>query len=192
MRRVIVEPYRPDWRSEFIEIGRRIRRTVGAAAMRIDHIGSTAVAGLSAKDVIDIQITVTDLRTVEAVTSPLRAAGFRQGERTESDVFHGFPAGSRELCKRFMREPEGDRRIHVHVREFERFNQRFPLLFRDYLRASDVVRAEYGLLKRRAAQLFPQSIEGYLELKEPVFHIIYEAASLWANKVRWQVADDYL
>jgi GrpB-like predicted nucleotidyltransferase (UPF0157 family) len=55
-----------------------------------------------------------------------------------------------------------------------------------------VVREEYEYLKQRAAQLFPDSIDGYLYLKEPVFHIIYEAASLWAEKVGWVADEEYL
>ena len=91
-----------------------------------------------------------------------------------------------------MREPEGERRTHIHIRELGRFNQRYALLFRDYLRSSEEVRAEYELLKRRASQLFPHSIDGYFFLKDPVEHIIYEAASLWAEKVRWSLDEDYL
>jgi GrpB-like predicted nucleotidyltransferase (UPF0157 family) len=84
-----------------------------------------------------------------------------------------------------MREPDGRRRTHVHVRELGRFNQRYALLFRDYLRASAGVRSAYELLKLRAAQLFPNDINGYLALKEPMLRVIYEAASLWAEKVGW-------
>jgi GrpB-like predicted nucleotidyltransferase (UPF0157 family) len=91
-----------------------------------------------------------------------------------------------------MREPEGERRAHIHIRELGRFNQRYALLFRDYLRSSENVRAEYELLKRQASQLFPESIEGYFSLKDPVLHIIYEAASLWAEKIRWTPGEDYL
>lgn len=141
---------------------------------------------------IDIQITVSDLDTVDGLTSPLRAAGFRQATAFEYDLFHGKPATDPELRKRFMREPEGERRAHVHMREHGRFNQRYALLFRDYLRASEDVRAEYELLKRRAAQLFPDDVDGYLFLKDPFLHIIYAAASLWAGKVRWTPDEDYV
>ncbi|WAS95337.1 GrpB family protein [Nannocystis punicea] len=189
---MIVNDYRSEWPSEFRELGRRVRSAVGGAALRIDHIGSTAVPGLGAKDVIDVQITVADLDAASDVTGPLKAAGFRQGESFVSDLFHGLPEGGSELRKLYMREPEGERRTHLHIRELGRFNQRYALLFRDFLRASDVVRSEYELLKRRAAQLFPESIDGYLWVKEPIFHIIYEAASLWADRTGWSPAADHL
>ena len=191
-RPVVVTPYQSQWVSDFAQIARRIRDVINDAAIRIDHIGSTAVLGLAAKDVIDIQITVADLDRAGSLTRPLIAVGFRQGTTFEYDAFHGKPETDVELRKLYMREPEGQRRAHIHIREFGRFNQQYALLFRDYLRASEVVREEYEYLKRRAAQLFPDSIDGYLYLKEPVFHIIYEAATLWAEKVGWIADEEYL
>ena len=191
-RPVMVLAYQAHWVEEFARFARHIRRVVGSAAIRIDHIGSTAVPGLGAKDVIDIQITVSDLDGVDRLTGPLSAAGFRRGTAFEYDVFHGKPAADPELRKRFMREPEGERRAHVHIRELGRFNQRYALLFRDYLRASEEVRAAYEVLKRRAAELFPDDINGYLCLKDPVLHIIYAAASLWAERVGWTPDEDYV
>lgn len=190
-RPVVMTPYQPRWASEFTRTAKRIRDLVGPAAIRIDHIGSTAVPGLGAKDIIDIQITIADLDAADGLTSPLRAAGFGQGDAFEYDVFHTKPATDPELRKLFMREPEGDRRAHLHIRELGRFNQRYALLFRDYLRSSERVRDEYEILKRRASQLFPESIDGYLFLKEPVLHIIYEAASLWADKVGWSLGQGH-
>ena len=71
-----------------------------------------------------------------------------------------------------------------------------PVLLAGARRARDVHvhprSAAYELLKRRAVQLCPDSIEGYLFLKDPVLHIIYEAASLWAEKVRWTPDEDYV
>ena len=191
-RPVLVTPYQSQWVSDFTQIAGRIRDVVNDAAIRIDHIGSTAVPGLAAKDVIDIQITVADLERADSLTRSLIAVGFRQGTAFEYDEFHGKPETDVELRKLYMREPVGERRAHIHIRELGRFNQQYALLFRDYLRASKVVREEYESLKQRAAQLFPDSIDGYLYLKEPVFHIIYEAASLWAEKVRWIADETYL
>jgi GrpB-like predicted nucleotidyltransferase (UPF0157 family) len=190
-RAVVVEDDRPHWAAEFTCLARRIRALVGPAAIRIDHIGSTAVPGLGAKDVIDLQITVGDLDHVDAVANPLRAAGFRQDEVFGDDVFRGKGATDLELRKVFLREPEGERRAHIHVREIGRFNQRYALLVRDYLRAAEDARAAYEQLKREAARIFPDSIDGYLQLKDPVFHLLYAAASLWAEKAGWRPGEDY-
>ena len=65
-------PYQDNWPREFQEIALALRRALGALALRIDHIGSTSVPGLAAKDVIDIQITVTQLsgEVITAMTAP--------------------------------------------------------------------------------------------------------------------------
>ena len=120
--------------------------------------------------------------------APLLEAGFRQRGDFQYDVFFGMGDTDPELRKIYIREPEGDRRTHVHVREHGRFNQRYALLFRDYLRASPQACVGYAELKRRAAHLFPESIDGYLFIKEPALHLIYDAASRWAAEVGWQPA----
>jgi GrpB-like predicted nucleotidyltransferase (UPF0157 family) len=185
-RPVVICAYRPIWVEEFTRIATSIREAAGGDALRVDHIGSTAVPGLGAKDVIDVQITVARLDRADRLTGALRAAGFRYGVSFEHDAFHGRPPDDPELLKLYMREPEGERRAHVHIREHGRFNQRYALLFRDYLRASEDARSAYERLKRRAAQIFPDDIDGYLSLKDPALHLVYEAASLWARQVGWR------
>src|SRR5713226_7901315 len=81
--------------------------------MRIDHIGSTAVPGLGAKDVIDVQITVSDLDAADGLTNSLRIAGFRHGITLDHDLFHRKSETDPELRKLYMREPEGERPIYI-------------------------------------------------------------------------------
>ena len=185
-RPVIIRPYQASWAVEFAEIAGRIRTVAGNAALRIDHIGSTAVPNLSAKDIIDIQMTVANIEDTAALINALEQAGFQAKASFEYDEFHGLPPQSPELRKRYIREPVGERRTHIHVREAGRLNARYALLFRDYLLANTAAREEYALFKCRAAELFPNSIDGYLYLKEPVFHLIYQAAELWAQKTGWK------
>jgi len=184
---VVLVPYQATWADEFAALVQRIEILAGPGLLRIDHIGSTAVPGLMAKDVLDIQLTVADLEHVAKLLEPLAQAGFRLRAGFEYDVFHGLPPHALDLRKRYLREPAGERRVHLHVREAGRFNTHYALLFRDYLRANPRAREEYGLLKCRAAVLFPNSIAGYLYVKEPVFHFIYQAATWWAEQVGWQL-----
>ncbi|OUJ68997.1 GrpB family protein [Hymenobacter crusticola] len=184
-RPVVLVPYQATWADEFATLAQRIQVLVGADLVSIDHIGSTAVPGLVAKDVLDVQLTVTNLEYAPALLEPLAQAGFRLRPGFEYDIFHGLPPHALDLRKCYLREPAGERRVHLHVREAGRFNTRYALLFRDYLRANPAARQEYGLMKSRAATLFPSSIAGYLYLKEPVFHLVYQAAMLWADQVNW-------
>jgi GrpB-like predicted nucleotidyltransferase (UPF0157 family) len=91
--------------------------------VRIDHIGSTAVPGLAAKPVIDIQISVASFDPLEAFRAPLEALGY------------AYRADNTERTKRYFREPAGSSRTHIHVRRAGSFSEQFALLFRDYLRA---------------------------------------------------------
>ena len=71
---VVIIPYQESWPFEFNEIARALRRGLGGLALRIDHIGSTAIPGLPAKDVIDVQIAVAALD--EQVISAMIALGY--------------------------------------------------------------------------------------------------------------------
>ena len=131
---VEIVAYREEWPEEFRVIGMGLRQALGGLALRIDHIGSTAVPGLPAKDVIDIQISVAALDA--ALIAAMTAAGYRQSLRNLGDHqpphFVGPPEDWKKL---FFNPPAGQRRTNTHVRVLGRANQRYPLLFRDYLRA---------------------------------------------------------
>ena len=184
-RPVVLLPHQASWAKDFAETARRIGAAAGPAILRIDHIGSTAIPGLCATDVIDIQVTVPNLNDVTELTRPLWQAGFQQGA-FEYDACPAWPTQADELRKLYLREPLGGRCTHIHVREEGRFNARFALLFRDYLRADDAARTAYETAKQRAQEVFPESFSGYSYLKEPVVQLVYQAADLWATATKWQ------
>ena len=185
-------PYQSRWVEEFRQIGTELRQALGETAVRIDHIGSTAVPDLPAKDIIDIQVTVTELHD-PAIAAKLTGYGFRLREDIRRDNYLGIAnPDSADLEKRYGREKEGSRRSHIHIRQDGRFNQRYPLLFRDYLRAHDIMRQGYATIKTRLAEIFPNSIDGYLYIKDPVMDMMYAAAQDWALTVNWQPDEAYL
>jgi len=71
-------------------------------------------------------------------------------------------------------------------------NQRYALLFRDYLRANKTVKIGYERIKRRLAEIFPDSIGGYLYIKDPLMDIIYQGAESWAETVGWSQDQTHL
>ncbi len=189
---VIISPYNPAWPVEFRRIGGRLRQFLGPLALRIDHIGSTSVPGLAAKDIIDVQITVPDLDDPGLIPA-LQQAGYVLREDIRRDLYVGIDdPDSPELQKRYAREAAGQRETHIHIRQPGRLNQRYALLFRDYLRASEVTRWAYETIKFHLAEVFPESIEGYLSIKDPLMDAIFEAAQHWADRVAWQPPDDFL
>ena len=186
-RPVVVVPYDARWPAEFDELARRLDRILEEEALRIDHIGSTSVPGLCAKDLVDVQITVRSLDSRDAFVERMASHGYR--ERTGPhvvDVYEDLAdPTSPELRKRYFREPEGEKRVHLHVREAGRFNQRYALLFRDFLRSNAAARRAYGEVKQRAAKIFPENIDGYLFIKEPVMDLIFQSAERWALETSW-------
>lgn len=185
-RPIIITPYWEEWPGEFARIEAALRNALGEVAMRIDHIGSTSVPGLSAKDIIDVQVTVQSLDDPR-LRQRMVENGYRFDDENNCDCFVGLEESSDELRKRYAREREGERRTHIHIREQGRFNQRYALLFRDYLRASPVAMKAYETIKIRLAEIFPDSIDGYLYLKDPVMDIVFEAANQWAERTEWKM-----
>ena len=183
MQSVEIIPYQESWPGEFVEIASVLRTGLGSPALRIDHIGSTAVPGMAAKDVIDIQITVTRLE--KAIINAMSSLDYNLVEAINRDhqppLFDGTEADWEKLL---FRPPLGQRRTHIHVREQGRANQRYPLLFRDYLRAHPAAAQAYAELKRRlAAQLADPGT--YPDVKDPAADLIYYAAREWAEYTSW-------
>jgi GrpB-like predicted nucleotidyltransferase (UPF0157 family) len=179
-----IVPYRPTWPAEFQEIAARIRHALGHLALRIDHIGSTSVPNLASNDVIDVQVTVA--ARVEPVRAALATIGYSQRPGFWRD--HRPPGASgpdSDWEKWLFDPPTGQRRTHTHVRIQGRANQRYPLLFRDYLRTHPAVAEAYAELKRRLAQDLADP-KSYPDVKDPAVDLIYLAAEDWASASGWR------
>ncbi len=179
----IVE-YQERWPTEFGAIGGRLRELLGSSALRIDHIGSTAVPGLAAKDVIDVQVTVRELD--DSLDSVLARGGLVRREPTRDHRPPGAELPDVELEKRLFAAPVGERSTNVHVRVEGRFNQRYALLCRDYLRAHPTAARAYAEVKRALARLVGDDQDGFYAVKDPVFDIIIAGAEEWARTTDWR------
>lgn len=178
-----IVPYQSRWPGEFREIATVLQRGLGSLALRIDHIGSTAVPGLAAKDVIDIQISVAALN--DDVCSRLTALGYSRVESITADHHPpGEASAEKEWEKWFFRPPMGQRPTNTHVRVLGRANQRYPLLFRDYLRTHPLSATAYAELKRRLACEL-RDVTQYPDVKDPAVDLIYLAAQEWATVTGW-------
>lgn len=190
---VVVIDHQARWADEFQTAGTQLRKVLGDSAVRIDHIGSTSVPDLGAKDIVDIQITVESLDDLASFTAKMLAANFLKRGTIHYDCLVGIDDHeSPQLRKAYFREPEGQRRCHLHVRQNGMQNQRYALLFRDFLRANNTVRIAYETIKRRLSKIFPESIDGYLYIKDSLMDIIYEGAESWAKNIYWAQDDHYL
>ena len=183
--RIIIHPYDPAWPAAFAAIAAPLRAALGARARRIDHIGSTAVPGLPAKDVVDVQVTVAalDAPGIHAALAPL---GYTLLPDIQADhVPAGADADPAQWAKLYFRPPADLRPLHLHVRAAGRANQRYALLFRDYLRADPAAAGAYAQIKIALARLHPDDVEAYYDVKDPVCDLIMGAGARWAAATGW-------
>jgi GrpB-like predicted nucleotidyltransferase (UPF0157 family) len=173
---IVVVQYDAEWPRLFDEIGTLLRPELADIALRIDHIGSTAVPGLDAKPIIDIQISVAALEPIEAYRTPIERVGFV------------YRADNPERTKRYFREPPGARRTHIHVRRAGSFSEQFALLFRDYLRAHSEQAVKYAELKHSLAARFPrpEQRQEYVAAKVPFTWETMRLADDWAQATGWE------
>ncbi len=168
-----VVPYDQRWEKFFAVSERELRVALAPFVVEIEHIGSTAVPGLAAKPVIDIQVSVPDVDDEAAYRAPIERIG--------------LPMRSREPGHRYFRTPKGAlQRIQVHVCPFGGTWERDHLLFRDYLRAHPQVAATYGSLKRALAARYGQDRLAYTEGKTPFIRAAVARAEDWARATGWK------
>lgn len=178
-------PYQERWPAEFRKLGTRLRRALGALALRIDHIGSTSVPGLAAKDVIDVQVTVAALEP--SVQTALVGAGLQHMAQITCDHLPpGRANHAEEWAKWYFKPPPGARPAHIHMRVAGRANGRYALLFRDYLRAHPHAAESYAQVKIALARYHAEDKDAYYAVKDPVCDIIMEGAEAWAQSHEWQ------
>ena len=154
IRRVTGEPveivdYDAEWPALFErEKAHLLTCLPSGIVLRVEHFGSTAVPGLSAKPVIDMLVEVTDLSAVRSEVVPvLEALGYEYFWRpTFGDDGEPYYAWF------IKRDPDTGRRTHhIHMAEGSFASHWERLQFRDYLIAHPDVAAEYDRLKRRLA-----------------------------------------
>jgi GrpB-like predicted nucleotidyltransferase (UPF0157 family) len=183
---ITVVPYREQWPQEFLKIGHLLRQRLGGLALRIDHIGSTAVPGLAAKDIIDIQITAAALSPL--VEETLHQMGYARIETISADhIPPGKPGLVGEWEKWVFKAGAGKRPTNIHVRLADRPNQRYTLLFRDYLRADAAAAQAYAQVKSALAKYHADDLDAYYDVKDRVCDIVMVGAESWAAAAHWEV-----
>jgi GrpB-like predicted nucleotidyltransferase (UPF0157 family) len=153
MRKIKVVDYDPDWPQLFELEREELFRTLGAVAVSIHHIGSTAVPGLAAKPIIDIIVEVTSVADMDCHESQMIGIGYE-------------PKGEFGILGRRFFQKGGDNRTH-HVHAFAQGDPQVlrHIAFRDYLQLNPSVAREYGELKRRVVQGCHNDIEVYCQGK---------------------------
>jgi len=160
---IAIVPYDPRWPRIFEEEKAHLLSCLPRELIRrIEHYGSTAVAGLAAKPIVDMLVEVSDLGEVQLVVVPiLEAEGYEYFWRpTHGDDGPPFYAWF------IKRDPAtGERTHHIHMVEANYAEHWDGLLFRDYLIAHPETAEEYARLKRALAAEYPNDRERYTEAK---------------------------
>lgn len=160
---IIVVPYNKKWPDEFAAIKKEIEDKLGDLIIRIEHVGSTSVVGLSAKPIIDLDVVIQDYSVFDEVIIKLKEIGYNyQGDlgikEREAFFYDGKPhlqTHNLYVC------PQNSRELNRHI------------TFRNYLRDHPEAVKKYSQVKIEGAKLYPSDIDKYLEHKTPFIHEIY-------------------
>ncbi len=162
---VVVSDYDPEWPVIFERLRDRIRAALGSSAATIEHVGSTAVPGLAAKPVIDLDVIVSLEAEVSKVVDALRSLGYDPEGR--SLEIPGLVA---------LGWPSGEPRHHLYVVVEGSTLHRERIAFRDHLRSNPDDANWYGATKRRLAEELDTDWEAYSRAKGDIVEDILRIA----------------
>lgn len=163
-RDISIVEYNPTWPQEFARQATIISGALGDVALRIEHIGSTAVPGLAAKPILDILVVVRDSSDESAYMSRLESAGYVLRVREPDWNEH-----------RMLRTPEQDVHVHVYSAGCPEIDR--CLTFRDRLRSNAADRIAYETMKRRLASRDWPDMNAYAAAKSEVIEAILAASA---------------
>lgn len=149
--KVHLAPSNPAWAEAFEVVADEVRAALGAMAVAVEHVGSTAVPGLPAKPILDI---AAGLRPGADPVEALESLGFIQRGNVKDEQLFGWEDSPRH------------RVVNLHVVLHGSRRWREWLLFRDELRVDDALRDEYATLKADLARRFPDDRHAYIAGKK--------------------------
>jgi GrpB-like predicted nucleotidyltransferase (UPF0157 family) len=152
---VRIVDYDPAWPALAAAELRRIAEALGEVALRLEHVGSTAVPGLAAKPILDLQLSVSAIQPRERYVEPLERLGYLFVPEPESPDYHFF-----------AKPPERPRTHHLHVCEAAGEHEHRHLAVRHFLRTHADEAARYAALKREVVARHPQDRLAYIEGKD--------------------------
>ncbi|MGH3752034.1 MAG: dephospho-CoA kinase [Pseudonocardiaceae bacterium] len=174
----------PSWPQQAQRVIARIAAVAGRRAQRIDHIGSTSVPGLDAKDILDVQVVVDDLEVAKRLAADLTAVGLVRLAGRWWDTARDGTTWDKAMAT----NADPARAVNCHIRPADSPTWREILLLRDWLRAHPDGVREYAELKHRLAAQQWDSIDAYADAKTPFVSSVLARAQQWAARTGWLVA----
>ena len=184
--RVVVVPYKPSWPGEAATLAAELHGRLGPVAERIEHIGSTSIPGMAAKDLLDMQVSVASLDAAAAAfAAPLAALGFQSLPYNHDHVPAGRTDDPEGWAKRYWRRRGRHGDVNLHVRRTGSPNERLALLFRDWFRAHPGAVPGYAKFKAELATDVGD-VDRYTDIKDPVVDVVICVAEEWAAATSWR------
>ena len=164
---VVVEKWNPKWKDEFEKIVDSLGEDIIYNSIKIEHVGSTSVEGLSAKPIIDLDIVIENDK-FEIIKRLLNDKGYEHEGDLGIEGRDAFAySGKKELMIHHLYVcPKDSKELFKHI------------TFRDCLRNNPVLVAEYSSVKEQAALLYPNDIDKYMEFKSEIIEKIYKCCGL--------------
>ena len=166
-KNVVVEKWNPKWKDEFERIVDSLGKDVIYNSIKIEHVGSTSVEGLSAKPIIDLDIVIENNK-FEIIKRLLNDKGYKH----EGDL--GIEG--REAFSYSGKEELMTHHLYVCTKDSEELFKH--ITFRDFLKNNSALASEYSKVKEQAAVLYPDDIDKYMEFKSEIIEKIYKRCGL--------------
>ena len=166
--KVVVLPYDVSWQSAFEKIKDEIEESIGDLIIGIEHVGSTSVEGMSAKPCIDMDVVIRDYSVFDEIVGRLGAIGYiHEGDLGIKDR-EAFKYSDKPhlMLHHLYVCPQYSEELYRHV------------TFRNFLRNHINAVKKYSLIKEKAAELFPNDIDGYIQYKSPCIEELYRECGL--------------
>ena len=138
----LLSTYDPGWPTRFESEAARLHDALGELALRIEHVGSTSIPGLHAKNVIDIQVSLASITPLAPLTARLEPLGYHH---------LSLPSPGDDVYPFFHRPATWPTTHHVHLCRAGELEERKHLAFRDWLRSHPEDRDRYAELKQSLA-----------------------------------------
>ena len=166
-KNVVVEKWNPKWKDEFERIVVSLGKDIIYNSIKIEHVGSTSVEGLSAKPIIDLDIVIENDK-FEIIKRLLNDKGYKHEGDLGIEGREAFSySGKEELMTHHLYVcPKDSKELFKHI------------TFRDFLKNNPALASEYSKVKEQAAVLYPDDIDKYMEFKSEIIEKIYKRCGL--------------
>lgn len=167
-RKYSIVPYRESWAHDFLRIETELKPLFGDLAMKFEHVGSTAVEGMSGKPTLDVLVIVKNIANVDTLNEAMAELGYAAlGE-------YVAPSG-----RLFAKEANNERLVNVHCFEKDHPHAQEMIVMRDFLQIHPDELKAYADLKIELYRKFSDDYQAYRHVKDPYLAEMKERAMKW-------------